>query len=80
MRKYRSDIVGNLTPLLRSLYPQTQEDAMYEKLQMLIDRSYKLINEDREKQISNMSDDITSIQDFLKESGLSGFLENFPNE
>lgn len=80
LRKYRSDIVGNLTPLLRSLYPQTQEDAMYEKLQMLIDRSYKLINENREKQISNMSDDITSLQDFLKGSGLSGFLENYPNE
>ena len=53
---------------------------MYEKLQMLIDRSYKLINENREKQISNMSDDITFLQDFLKGSGLSGFLENYPNE
>lgn len=80
IREYRKKIVSALTPLLIELYPQTQQDAIYENLQTLIEKAYKLRNEDKGNQISNMSEKIGSLEEFLKESGLSSFLDKFPQE
>lgn len=76
---YRNEIVKCLSPILNQLYPQTQQDAMYDKLQTVLTRSYALLGEDREEQISKMSEKIISLQEFLGDSGLTVFLEKVIN-
>lgn len=80
LSSYRKDIVNCLTPLLKSLYPQTQKDAIYEKLQAVLVRSYQLLGEDRENQIGNMGDEIVSLDQFLEEANITNLLDNYKKE
>lgn len=80
LRNYRKAIVDCLTPLLKILYPQTLQDAMYEKLQALLSKSYVLLNEDRDTEISKMSEEIVTLNDFLMNTGITEFLDKYEGD
>ena len=80
LREYRGEIVSILSPVLSSLYPQTQNDVLYDKLQTILSKAYQLFDDNREKQISNMSEDIVTLNDFLLKSGVTSFLDKYSKE
>ena len=80
LRQYKSRIVCILSPVLLDLYPQTQKDVLYDRLQAMLTKAYKMCGEDREKQISNMSEDISTLDSFLSNSSVTAFLDRYSRE
>lgn len=73
----RESVVKCLTPLLKELYPMTQESAMYERVLAALTMSYKLLGEDRKDQIKAMSNKVKTLNQFLLKSGVSNFIAGF---
>lgn len=71
LREYRKKIVDCLSPLLKSLYTLTQQDVLYDKIQIMIDRSFVLNSKNDSEQNDNLR---KKLNDYFINTGLNDFL------